>query len=574
MRYINIYSNKKTDGETLTSKTYTVYPTEETNTYSHHIFKIQAPEQEFNIVNNIPRRYIINDRELNEIRYRTIDLGNVIKEEKIAATFSVDEIVEYPSFFGEEKRFKYTITDRLRRKHVIGPGPITEIRGVMNSLGLFVDPKIVTQVINNLKQLKEGLGEIEISKQPPYEGFFWNKRDEKIFSNPPMLSKPSIDNIDIALNMLEKFVDCFPGFKKNFGYVLWWIAFAPFSFAKKRVKKNGFQPGLLLFGDTQAGKSTTAKTMCHIWRRSTSDYALNGSDVDTPYNLAEEGQIDTYPRIIDEGEALYQKPALLNMLKNIPEKEHSRTRQNTDGIRVSSIALSNLLLTSNRAKPNEGALTARIRTLEYFLEPRDQDDIDWFNEFFEPIDDNGALSILGFIGDYFGNVMCEDERLIKEPWEDCAKMLWTFIYQEAGRPIPSWLENPAKTDTVAGTVNSQGDANRDAIKETLLDGWHQSMQNAGITNNMDRLDALIDNGVAKNIYRYTPSRGSGSGVPRYIVTRGFEQHLRPKIGEKLSLEMIAKISNGKYQEKCRVGKNKRVNGVYWDKKEMEELLGV
>jgi hypothetical protein len=422
--------------------------------------------------------------------------------------------------------------------------------------------------------LKDNMGEMELRLRPAYEGFFYSKNLGVQPNRFKLQALPTPGSLYHSLGILEDYVEEFNDFKKNFGYVLHWISYAPFSFAKKQLGENGFQPGLILFGDSQAGKSTTAKTLCHIWSLRQIDHALSGSDVDTPYNLAQESQQDTWPRIIDEGEALYdnQNKELNNMIKNMPQKIHSRTRQNTNGIRESSVALSNLLITSNVNRPSEGALSVRIRTLEYFGKPKSRDEVELFMDKYQPDSERGVLAQLGELGYAFAYLMCNDDSLLHCKWEEAAMRMWTEVYSMAQRPMPDWLAEPGETDDIYSTLDDQHAIQEGAIIATLMKSWQGAlaMNQSTLKETSEKFLHIADLGIETWLKVNEVKRGPYAGT-YYIINKDFERALVKHTGLSMNLEMISQVIGGKYNRITRLGK-KRLPAITFTKEELEELL--
>lgn len=563
---------------------YEVFDTESRDNYFKDVFVISGLDSEYAKVNDIPKEFIVNDKKNNLIRLVRIKRdkdGPNVSLDRTIFLFSVDNMTEYQSIEKDTKQYSLDITNnRGKRKQHIESADVNALTRFFKNNALFVgSPLSARDMINHIVTLKYSMGELKLEDTPPYKGIFYDEESELLYSNLDSIEEVNKIDIAYAIDILEHFVDEFDNFKRELGYILHWIAYAPFSFAKKQCGVGGFAPAILLYGTSQTGKSTSALLCCHIWNLKPIDYSLSGSDVNTPYQFARAMSQDTFPRVVDEGEDLYQNTELINILKNVPEKIHSRSRQDSAGAQVSSLALSNMIITSNKGKPDEGALTVRLKTIEIFGKPKTMREVQLFNEKYSPHDTTGLLSNLQCIGYKFIEYMMADESLIKMKWDEAAFLMWERLYEEADRKLPSWLTNPIKPDSIHTSLLSEDDQIIEDIKRVMLSKWSsrdaeivKKELNIKYITTIDKLMYLAKNGILPWFKYSNPKRGRYANKERLIITKGIERDLKNVTGEHYNLKRIADLLEGTYHPRGAWGAGKRGEIIAWDKEEFEDLM--
>jgi hypothetical protein len=470
------------------------------------------------------------------------------------AYFSISRLVEYPPIpeLNSSSMFSFIITGIDGKPTKIKPASLDEIVGDLKSRGVFQQNNRAMDVVTN------AIKDLQINKQyqtqniSPYPGFFI--LNDKLVAT-EKYNKPNKGQLADALGVLNEFGDHYGEFGPKLGYILHWMAIAPYSFVIKQKGLANKLNNLLLYGTTRTGKSTIAKLSCFIWVRDMNQHLYSGSHVHSTYQYAKAISQSTFPITVDEGEEIFNRPELASLLKTATHSLSGRTRYNSVSKKDEEfMALSPSIITSNYSKPNDGAVGARIDLLKYTSsEIRSKEERKEFTNRFQPEVQNGPLKDLQYIGNYITTKITENPELLNEDWLEFSKTLWQEMYKFADIEMPLWMTNFALPESVEESIEDEVNYYESNIKALILrNAKVQEYDDRTRIHHISNNDKIID--VVKMsrepwIYYHNPFTGPDANKYFVFIDKAIETDLKKEKGIDIRLDRIAELLGGKIQRK-------------------------
>jgi hypothetical protein len=307
---------------------------------------------------------------------------------------------------------------------------IDEVLAYLKANGLVINKNLAENVLNAVinAMIRKGLATVKTG----YEGagFYWDKG--KLVASKVEVRKPSQEELREALELLNELVTVwFAKVRDQFVTALKLGLVMPFSFAIKQKfsAQKGFIPWLYIYGDRDTGKSTTGYVILNVFGVEDNDHVVGHGAVDTEAKLGAKLASDTFPKVVNEGEALFDKPDLVEIVKHSIEGLIARQRFETKSTIREYPALSSLIITANHLRITDPALTQkRLIVLRYPISARQSPErISEFKTKVSP-----RLPKLRALGQFVANYLIEHPEELTYDWLNLSKKLLEEAYKYAG----------------------------------------------------------------------------------------------------------------------------------------------
>ena len=353
------------------------------------------------------------------------------------------------------------------------------------------------------------------------------------------------------------FKNKFRRFKIRFDIAILWGLAAPFAFCKKQLKTKIWLKHLFLVGDRQVGKSSLGVVVCSLYRNCE---RIGGSSIDTIARLGEYMESSTFPILVDEPRAVFEKANIQETFKSATELIVAREKF-IEGEMTKILSLAPFCFASNRPLPKDQALQHRFLQLQFFKSeaPTENEKEVYIREVEKYLP---YLKILGALfleeirtSNTFKKEILNAENIFEPFAKRLIRLLRYFKFPYG------WVEN---------ALNFDEKELQEEIEENQLELFRvaliERIRKEASTNLKEELSnvELIEHVLNKKAIPFCFSRNN----QEVIITRGIlkflEQH---KLNEwAISLTHLANhIPNAKNVIKKIDGKNKRVIKVPLDK---------
>jgi hypothetical protein len=285
---------------------------------------------------------------------------------------------------------------------------------------------VLNVVLNAI--MRYGLAEFRTGFDAP--GFYW--LDGKLVAVKVDVRKPSQEEMREALELLNELTTkWFTKVQVQFVTALKLGLLMPFSFAIKQKFRGekGFLPWLYLYGARDTGKTTTAEVLLHVFGVMNRQHELGLGEVNTEAKLGAVLASDTFPHVINEGSTLFDKPGLVEIIKQAVEGLIARQRFETKTILKEYPAFAPLIITANEFRITDEALTQkRLVVLRYPIDAKlNPERITEFRTKVAP-----RLPKLRALGQFVEWYLTEHPQELTYNWLDLGKRLLELAYQYAG----------------------------------------------------------------------------------------------------------------------------------------------
>jgi len=328
---------------------------------------------------------------------------------------------------------KYDVTWSVpvqKRKITLEGVTVGELLEYLKANGLVLRKNKAEDVLNVALNaiMRHGLAEFRTGFDAP--GFYW--LDGKIVAVKVDVRQPSPEEVREALELLNELVtNWFTKVQAQFVTTLKLGLLMPFSFAVKQKFRGekGFLPWLYLYGARDTGKTTTAEVLLHIYGVMNRQHELGLGEINTEAKLGAVLASDTFPHVVNEGSTLFDKPGLVEIIKQAVEGLIARQRFETKTILKEYPAFAPLIITANEFRINDEALTQkRLVVLRYPIDAKlSPERIAEFRTKVAP-----RLSKLLALGQFVTWYLTEHPQELTYNWLDLGKRLLELAYQYAG----------------------------------------------------------------------------------------------------------------------------------------------
>lgn len=354
---------------------------------------------------------------------------------------ALKELIVYDNPVAEETRqFKSVWSTRLRPYPLtIGPDTAPEIAAKLSESGYIIkkrEGEDAVKISFNIF-IKKQLAEMKTEIESP--GFYFNDKEELQSIKYEVQEEVTKKELQKAIKTLEDFASYFPNQKVQLATVLKWGLISPFIFAIKQT--GGWVRKPFCYGNAGTGKSTFGKMVLYIWGEPNSDTnMIPGSGFDTEARIGDRLKQFTFPILIDEPGALFERKGPSEMIKTAIEQTTSRGKY--IGRRYRTIpAYASFMFTSNYKYPNEDAFNRRFMPIPFYRsERKTPEQKEKFDKHFKF--DNikqCTLHDLKPLGQYMAIEILNDPKLLDIGWQELTNDLLQRMYVESGKVPPEWI---------------------------------------------------------------------------------------------------------------------------------------
>lgn len=354
---------------------------------------------------------------------------------------ALKELIVFDNPVAEETRqFKSVWSTRLRPYPLtIGPDTAPEISAKLSESGYIIrkrDGEDAVKISFNIF-IKKQLAEMKTEIESP--GFYFNDKGKLQAIKYEVQEEVTQKELQKAIKTLEDFASYFSNQKVQLATVFKWGLISPFIFAIKQT--GGWVRKPFCYGNAGTGKSTFGKMVLYIWGEPNSDTnMIPGSGFDTEARIGDRLKQFTFPILIDEPGALFERKGPSEMIKTAIEQTTSRGKY--IGRRYRTIpAYASFMFTSNYKYPNEDAFNRRFMPIPFYRsERKTPEQKEKFDKHFKF--DNikqCTLHDLKPLGQYMAIEILNDPKLLDITWQELTNDLITRMYVEAGKVPPDWI---------------------------------------------------------------------------------------------------------------------------------------
>lgn len=364
----------------------------------------------------------------------------------------LDKLIVYDNPIGDDiRKFKATFISKQKNyPQKIGPGTISEIYNFLVESGLIESSRygkdITTVAINTF--VRQGLAEVKSEIESP--GFYSSPEQDKILAVKFEQEQQTQEQLKQALDLLEEFMQYFPGHERKLITVFKWGLISPFIFA---MKQRGADVQLLyLYGRGGSGKTTMGKMVLYMWDKPDENNDIGGSGFNTEYRIGNRLSQSTFPILVNEPGMIFENINTRDMIKTASQQTTSRGKQ-VNGRYTTILALASVIFTSNQPLPIIGddleALIRRFLIQSFgYDEKKTKEEQEAFRQAFDIKNTkNCRLHGLKPFGQFVVDEVVNDPALLDMDWRELADLMVLRICMDIGIDVPEWLKGWSEAET-------------------------------------------------------------------------------------------------------------------------------
>lgn len=362
------------------------------------------------------------------------------------------ELTVYDNPIAQETRqFKSVWESNLSRYPItLGPDTAPEISAQLSESGYIMKKREAEDIvkISFAVFIENHLAKIKSEIDTP--GFYFELGKSKLhmvkYELPAEIKKEELQQ---GIKTLENFASHFENQKTALITVFKWGLISPFIFAMKQ--KGSWVKWPFLYGNGGTGKSTLGKMVLYLWGTPNNDTnMIPGSGFDNEARIGDRLKQFTFPIVVDEPGALFERKGPSEMIKTAIEKITSRGKY--VGRRYRTIpAYAPVILTSNFRYPNDDAFNRRFYPILFSRSERktEKERNQFDNEFMMENIQNCQLHDLKALGQFAAIEIMNDPKLLEMNWQELANTLIFRIYTDADLTPPEWIMTWSEIETMA-----------------------------------------------------------------------------------------------------------------------------
>jgi len=444
-------------------------------------------------------------------------------------------------------RYSLSIITNVKEKINLKDKTFEELVTSLRAEGLIANNHKIKDALSQIIASMKQAGKIKVKHEIPYAGFFLDEETGKIVCSKLQKKEVNKEDLENALLFLNYVVNEFyEHVKEKFVTVLKWFVVAPFSFIAKQ--KRNLIKALYLYGPAGTGKTKAAVLASQIWAsyEKTEGEGKAGTAIDTVPRLGNVLSKSTFPVVINEPKAVFQKDDVKEALKNALTSTLAREKH-VDAVQTVKIpALANLCFTSNHFIPLDDAILRRLNVISFSLE--DRKNMKNEKDFAEAL--KKGETELPVIGEAITFYLHDDEiknlvlSLNEENQFEVAEKILTILYQKAELDVPEWIslvhENEFSLEEADNEIRVMTVLQiREAVMKRILEVVGRGV--LGSLDLEDKLRMLLKNNVFEFI-TYQENKD------RVFITRKILDVLRQNGLELIHLKTLAEILQAKYSK--------------------------
>ena len=265
------------------------------------------------------------------------------------------------------------------------------------------------------------------------------------------------DELKEALQLLNNFVKL-SEFNKDrvakVSKIIKWFVVAGFSWVFKQLNK--WQPHLYLYGESDTGKTATARFLINIWEEQP---MLSLGSIDSPFRLGLVLSKSTFPVIVNEMDFDSLDTEVIELWKNAVDSKIVRSRY---GRQIKAYNV--LCFTSNTSIPSNRAIQKRLVIIHF--DPQDSEILVKQKEKFEEL--NRKRAILRAIGKFAVNLVKNRPELLQLEWEELSEKILIEAFNSVGLQPPYWIKLRESENNHEDIKLSKAEEIRSILKEECL----------------------------------------------------------------------------------------------------------
>jgi hypothetical protein len=351
------------------------------------------------------------------------------------------EVLVYVNPVGGVTKFKVKWETTVRPRPLwIGPAYVEDIVELLREESLVVNRRLAADVLSALLNAYVEKGRATVVTELESPGFY--VVDSRLVASGVEVKRPSMEELREALELLNELAEkWFAHARERFAFVVKWGVVSPFGYAFKQ--RGHLLKALFLYGKEKVGKTTQGLIVLHMWSVADSKHVKPGSAVDTVARLGQVLSQGTFPVLVNEPAALFEKEEIAEMLKASIEGLVARGKFHR-GLYTEIPALASLMFTSNTL-PKDPAFLRRCYVLTYtYREKIPKEKEEEFERSVKP-----RLHKLRAIGDFVASLVVEHGLPDVEPIALAEKLL-ELAYKHAGLQVPAWIREGREEEFTKG----------------------------------------------------------------------------------------------------------------------------
>ena len=319
---------------------------------------------------------------------------------------------------------------------------IPEIETYLENHGYVLSPKNLRGTIAGILQISMDNNLAILKNDIETPGFYWNHETDTIDIVDYEYKSPTIQELNKSLDLIEELVTYFKDHEDKLATTLKHSLVSPFGFIKKQLNQplENLIPYLYHYGKAGSGKTTIARIGLYFWGTPSVENDIGGSEADTIARLGKQVSKSTFPMIINEPNAIFNKKTLTETMKTAVERTNARRR--FEGKTFQTIlSLTTIQFTSNFSLPNEEGLSRRFLQILYtHNEKKTKSEKEEFMRTFRmDVPNECRFNDLKPLANFSLDYIVNNTEVLKLDWERLANKLIMQAYIRCGRKVPEWL---------------------------------------------------------------------------------------------------------------------------------------
>ena len=339
-------------------------------------------------------------------------------------TFTIDWITNKSEFFRTESML------------------IPEIETYLENHGYVLSPKYLKGTVAGIIQISIDNNLAIIKNDIETQGFYWNAETQSINIVDYEYTSPTLEEINKSLDLIEELADYFEGHEDKLATSLKHSLISPFGFIKKQMNQplENLIPYLYHYGKAGSGKTTMSRIGLYFWGVPNVENDIGGSEADTIARLGEQLSKSTFPKIINEPNAIFNKRTLTELIKTAVERTNARRRFEGKSFQT-ILSLTTIQFTSNFSLPNEEGLNRRFLQILYtHSEKKSEEEKQAFMKNFRmDVPSECRFNDLKPLANFSLDYICEHTDALKLDWKHLSNKLIIQAYLRCQRQVPKWL---------------------------------------------------------------------------------------------------------------------------------------
>ena len=392
-------------------------------------------------------------------------------------------------------------------------------------------------------------GKVDRNQDAGLPGFYLDPSTGKIIVSGYLAREIRKLELRTALEALNTAEEKFP--QARFGTFIKWCLVAPFFYI---LKQMGIYPRhFLMIGPTGTQKTALAKLSHAIWGffdipSQDRGLFISGTMVDSQYRLGKNMGMGTFPVVVDEPKGLFEKPALVEMLKTATQ--NLIARETADGVYP---ALSPVVITTNVSiENNEDILAGRFDIIRSTQREQIHATVKQKEEFqkFEA----STYPLLEPIGQYVASKILSNPELLTAEYEALGETLLEKMYADASLETPDFVYLRAEIDTLENLNESTIEMIRTYLNRRNLEVYSSNIGKSAIirtsSNGTEFLEyddrstisaaKKIETSIRMGLISWEIYKNTG-GVEQVILTTAFAKEISRMVGESYNLQSIGEL---------------------------------